>query len=367
MATHDAGELQRTASQFRRQAEDCRALGSPLYAGLLEHAADDLEAGGPTAALLAEKLGESASGLLPLRLLGGVHAHVLSRQAPELALYYPSVGGTADAGTGADLAWPAFRELLHRHAATLRPWLDRAPQTNEVGRGSALAGALCHIAAADDRPIRLIEVGASAGLNLRAEKFHITGPGMSFGDPASPVQLLDAWHGPRPPAVVPRVVERIGGDLHPIDAASTDGRLTLTAYVWADQVERLERLRGGLALAATVPVELHAETAEMTLSRLELTAGSWTVLWHSIFRQYLSDAAYGAMTDRVQAVAATASADAGFAHVSAEPASRAGDGGVEVVLTTWPGGERRLLGAAAAHGIPTTWLDSPDCHPAGVS
>jgi hypothetical protein len=27
-----------------------------------------------------------------------------------------------------------------------------------------------------------------------------------------------------------------------------------------------------------------------------------------------------------------------------------------VTLTTWPGGEDRLIGATVGHGLPTTWL-----------
>lgn len=330
-------------------------LGSPLYAGLLDHAAADIEAAGPTATLLAEHRSDPAPGLLPLRLLGGVHAHVLSRLTPALALYYPSVGGTAGAGENAALAWPAFRNLLSEHASTLRPWLDRAPQTNEVGRGAALAGGLCHLVAEADLPIRLVEIGASAGLNLRADRFHITGAGTSYGDPGSPVHLLDAWRGASPPAMTPRVVHRTGGDLHPIDASSTAGRLALTAYVWADQVDRIERLRGGLTLCDAVPVEVHAEPAAATLGRLELAAGAWTVLWHSVFRQYLSDVEDDALAASVDAIGASATERMRFAHVYLEPASRTGEGDVEVVLTTWPGGRRRVLGVAAAHGVPTTW------------
>jgi hypothetical protein len=348
-----------TARHLRAQAADCRELSSPLYGGLLDHTAADLEAGGPAAVLLADHLADRAPGLLALRLLGGVHAHVLARHAPELAMYYPSVGGTADPGLDADLAWPAFRALLHDHAATLRPWLDRAPQTNEIGRGVALVGALRHLVAAADLPIRLVEVGASAGLNLRADLAHITGAGTTHGDPTSPAQLIDAWQGAPPPATVPRIVERTGGDLHPIDATTTEGRLTLTAYVWADQAERIERLRGGLALAGQVSVDLRAEPASATLGRVAVSTGHWTVLWHSIFRQYLSDAEYDAMTAAIGEIADTATDAARFAHVFLEPADRSGSGDVEVVLTTWPGGRRQLLGVAAAHGIPTTWLGQP--------
>ena len=172
-----ADRFEHTARHFRTQGDDCRELGSVLYAGLLHHIAADLEGGGVSSDLLAEHLADRGDGLLPLRRLGGVHALVLSRQTPQLALYYPSVGGTADPGVDADLAWPALRDVLAGQADALRPWLDRAPQTNEVGRGAALVGAMSHLVALEDLPIRLIEVGASAGLNLRADRFHVTGAG----------------------------------------------------------------------------------------------------------------------------------------------------------------------------------------------
>jgi hypothetical protein len=83
------------------QAGHCDALGSPLYAGLLRHAADDLLAGGPTAAVLDGHLTDPGRSALALRMLGGVHALVLTGHAAELAEFYPSAGGGADPGAGA--------------------------------------------------------------------------------------------------------------------------------------------------------------------------------------------------------------------------------------------------------------------------
>jgi hypothetical protein len=41
-------EREAIAGRLRRQAEECGRLGSPLYAELLEQAAADVAAGGPT-------------------------------------------------------------------------------------------------------------------------------------------------------------------------------------------------------------------------------------------------------------------------------------------------------------------------------
>lgn len=307
----------------------CDGLGSPLYAGLLRHAADDLLAGGPTAGVLDGHLADPGRSALALRMLGGVHALVLTGQAAELAAFYPSAGGTADAGPGSP------------------------PQTNEVGRGAALVGALCQLVAEAAYPVRLVEIGASAGLNLRADHFWISGPGISYGDESSPVRMPGGWLGQPPPVVPVLVVSRVGGDLSPVDPVSENGRLRLSAYVWADQIARFERLRGALELAARIPADLRAEPASDTIARISLEPGTWTVLWHSIMHQYLDADQAQELADGAAALGAAATETARFAHVSLELVRGTPDTPVE--LTTWPGGARRRLGTAPPHGIPVTW------------
>src|SRR5690349_21424513 len=102
-----------------------------MYGDLLERAADDAAAGGPVAEVLAPHVSDHpVADALALRLMGSVHRLVLERRADELAPHYPSVGGTWDPATG----WPAFRRLVAERPHEVAEWLDRAPQTNEVGR-----------------------------------------------------------------------------------------------------------------------------------------------------------------------------------------------------------------------------------------
>jgi len=346
----------RTARLLRWQADACRELGSPLYGDLLTCASDDLMAGGPTAEVLRGHFSDRLSSVLALRLLGGVHALALSGHAPDLAAFYPSCGGTAESEPGSPRAWAALRRVLAEQGDTIRDWLDRPPQTNEVGRAAALLGALRHIAAEASLPIRLAETGASAGLNLRADHFFVSGAAGRHGNPDSPVALTGGWLGSPLPQSRIEVIDRTGGDLAPVDPLTNHGQLTLTAYVWPDQEGRLSRLRGAFAVARQVPADLRAEPATATVARLKLEPGSWTVLWHSIFRQYLSDVQRAELGAGVAALGATATDSARFAYVYLEQ-SRAG--GCPVTLTTWPGGYRRVLGSAPAHGLPVRWLDPP--------
>jgi hypothetical protein len=351
----EPGLVEANVRRMRRQSVACGELGSPLYARLLARAAADLEAGGPVAAVLDGYLDTPWRSALALRMLGGVHALVLSGQAPELAAFYPSAGGTADPGPGGALAWAALRSVLAGQRDAVRGWLDRPPQTNEVGRAAALLGGLRHLAAEACLPVRLVEIGASAGLNLRADRFYIPGEAGRYGDPSSPVVLAGAWRGQPPPPADVEVIERTGGDRTPIDPTTPQGRLTLAAYVWPDQPDRTERLRGALAVAAQLPADLRQEPASDTLRRTALADGSWTVLWHSIVRQYLDEAQREAVAAGVAALAAAATPAAPFAWLSLEPHQRTANGRCEVRLTTWPGGVQRVLGSASPHGMPVVW------------
>jgi hypothetical protein len=342
----------RCADQLRSQAQACREIGSPLYGDLLFRAADDLLSGGPVAGVLAGHLGAPPSSVLALRMLGGAHALALSGLAPELAAWYPSAGGTADPAAGSPHAWAALRRTLADERDTIRHWLERPPQTNEVGRAAALLGGLLHVTAQQRLPVRLVEVGASAGLNLRADRFCVLGDTGRYGDPRSPVVLRHGWQGLAPPAGRVEIIERTGGDLAPIDPASREGRLRLSAYVWPDQAERLARLRGALVIAGQMPADLRAESATATLARTALAPGTWTVVWHSIFRQYLNDAERAELADGVAQLGRAATPKARFAYLYLEQ-SRAG--GCPVTLATWPGGRREVLGTAPPHGIPVRW------------
>ena len=343
------------AEAFRDQAEACAALGSPMYAGLLARLAEDIEAGGPTAAALLGHEDDPARSALALRLLGSVHRLVLQRRAGPLATYYPSVGGTwqEEQGTAAVLG------LLDLEAELVRAWLDRPPQTNEVGRATALFGALLHLDAEERLPVRLFEIGASGGLNLLADRFaYVDTDGRVFGVAGSPVRLDPAWSGQAPtPWPDLRVVERMGCDLMPVDVSTTEGRLALTAYVWPDQVHRLERLRGALALAERTKPVVERWGAGEFVERLELRDGTTTVVWHSVMWQYLLTHEQARVTAGIERLGAQATGDARFAHVWLEPETLRERRGhrYPVRMTTWPGGETNTLGWTAPHGVPVSW------------
>ena len=341
------------ADRFRQQAQQCRETGSPLTGALLDGAAGELAGAGPVRDLLAPLEADPPGSMPSLRFAGALHRLVLERRAPALALHYPSVGGTG----GVEGAWAAARDVVRDERRL--PDLLRSPvQTNEVGRCAVLYGGLLHVAAHTGRPVRLLEIGASAGLNLRVDAYAYEVGGRQCGDPASPVRLREPWSGALPPDVPLQIARRLGCDPSPLDPAVTTSRgtadrLTLTSYVWADQTERLDRLRGAFAVAARVPAAVERLPASAFLARelAEPVPGVATVVWHSLVWQYLGRAEREAVRRLLTGAGARATPDAPLAWLQLEPdRSR-----FPVVLTTWPGGQRRELGTARGHGPPVEW------------
>ncbi|MFD7644192.1 DUF2332 domain-containing protein [Kitasatospora sp. NPDC059795] len=353
-------------AMFRHQAEACAELGSPLSAALLRRAAEDLAAGGPCAAAIAGHEDAPGPSAIALRLLGAVHALVISGRAPALAAHYPSAGGAFDPAAP-DAPWPAFRAAVADHLPWIREWLTRPPQTNEVGRANllltGLAWAQQQLGPAAPLPVRLHELGSSAGLNLLAEQFRCASPGFLYGPPDSPVVLTDAWRGEPPAwlrdAPLQQVVERRGCDPTPIDPRSADGALALRAYLWADQLPRLERLNGALALADRLPAPVAPIGAAEFLRDVRVADGTLTVVWHSIMRQYVPAEEWRSVEGELDRLAAASGPSAPFVHLALEP-RRVGPAHRYLLTARLGAGPTAVLAESVPHGLPAWTLTADD-------
>jgi hypothetical protein len=349
-----------TIEAFRLQAEFCGAFGSPLYAELLARAADDIERGGPLARVLDGWSGNPIPDALVLRLMGAVHRRVLAGEEPALARYYPSTGGTPEWPA----AWEAFRSVVEARAAALRPALDRQVQTNEVRRSAALAAGFLTVSAAHGLPLRTLEIGTSAGLNLLWDRYRYevvpvadehAPPRHAWGAPDSPVTIRTAWEGPldvfRAGATV---AERGGCDLAPVDVTDPAHVRGLESFVWADQLERLAQLRAAVALARRDPPALTRQSAADFLAQqlAALPRGVATVVFHSIMWWYLEEDERTRVTDIIHAAGAGAAPRAPLAWLRLE---LMGTVDPDLRLTRWPGGEEVRLGRADPHGRCVRW------------
>ena len=345
----DAGTL---AERFRQHARSC---SSPLYAALMDAMADDWDVDGPVREVCAGWEDALPGSVVQLRLLAGLHRLVLLGEAPELGTFVRTVGGLGAPAA----AWPMARAVIESHVDVLRAGLSLTPQTNEVGRAPALVvGLVDAVSRSGLHEVRLLEVGASAGLNLLVDYYRIDGDGWSWGPAESALRLDSAVKGSVAAQQV-AVVSRRGCDLSPVDASTSEGRLLLSSYVWPDHLERFERLRAALRVAAQHPVVVEVGSAWEWVERVlaePAVHGVLTVVWHSISRMYWP----AAEVARVDAALAEAGRRMALAHVQMEY-SHGAELGARLEVRVWrngePDGRRTDIGGVADHGVPVRLHD----------
>jgi hypothetical protein len=312
--------------RLMRMAHSCAEMGSPLYGALLARAVQEYRAGGPVKRVLDANAERSRLGL---RLMAALHYLALSGDE-ELAAHYPSTGGDGDAGA----LWTVATDRFVRDAETIEALMDRTLQTNEPARAMPLMAGYCWLAARFDLPMRVFEIGASAGINLRWDGFAYDGGTWTYGAPSSLV-LRNAISAGTPAHLnaIPVVAERRGCDLHPLDATSSVDRMELLSFVWPDQAERVERLRAALLVAASMPVEVdRADLLDWIPHHANPQDGALTVVVESVLVEHLAVDTRRALTDAVHAQGAKATVAAPFAWLRMEPK----DGAYATEIVTWP-------------------------------
>lgn len=343
----------RVRLHFAGQAETCRKLGSDFTGRVLDLLAERLDESTTVGRKTLNWPGRLRDDALSLRLAGGLHRLVLTGEDAGLAAVYPGRGATPDNET----LWRAIASALRTHDDVLTQFVESPPQTNEVARSGILLGGFLTVADQTGLPLRTLEIGASAGLNLHWDAWSYRLGDSHWGDPQSSVQLAPQWRGPLPPLCAVNVVSRAGCDQAPFDPADPAQALRLRAYIWADQTQRLQRIDAAIARAAASPVRVEkADAATWSGSKLEtLTEGAATVLYHSIMWQYLPQATRSAIEATVAKAAGRASDTAPFAWLRMEPVPEGG--ACELRLAIWPGGTDRRLANVDFHGRWVEWLN----------
>ncbi len=207
-----------------------------------------------------DELLDLAAAVPPGRLPPLLLAAAVQYLAPSTGLgrHYPQPGGSQpgrDPGFGAELA--AF---AREHASALAELCaGHRYQMNEVGRCADVLPVLATIAADDDRPLAVVDLGTGAGLTLGLDRYHYTyraadGTTRSVGDPASTVRLDCPVRTGSPPVpdAVPAVVDRIGVDVEPLDLGDTATRAWLAACI-PPEAGAVTRFAAAAALAGAAP------------------------------------------------------------------------------------------------------------------
>lgn len=317
-----------------------RDLGSAFVAAVLGAGERQLARAPRTAALIADWPGDPAADALAMRFNGALHVLARRGDDPALVALYATRSGDFDGVIG---------DAMAAADGFITDWMQLPPQTNEVGRAGAIMAALMTLRGIHDLSVELLELGASAGLNLNLAQYAYDLGGVQVGRRGSPVRIVPEWRGSAPVARPVEIVATRGVDLRPLAAADPKARERLMAYVWADEPDRAERLRHALAIAGDLPPQIACDDIVRWLPA-ELSQppakGICRVVIHTMALQYCSPATRAAVA---QAMAATdyPLARIGFEWTDARDA-------VHLTLTTYPDGEVRHLATCHAYGH---WID----------
>jgi hypothetical protein len=204
-------------------------------------------------------------------ILGAAHYLLLGGEDHPLADHYPSV--RPNAKPQGDPV-PLFRDFcLHHQAPLLRLIETRVTNTNEVARSSSLYPAFDVVARETNAPLHLIEIGPSAGFNLNWDRYRYiyrgegeVARGATDARLVLETQVRGATNPPLAP-VLPRVADRVGLELNPVDLSKPEDRLWLKALIWPELTARMQRLDAAIETARAYPTRIVVGDALANLER----------------------------------------------------------------------------------------------------
>lgn len=207
---------------FALAPEDYERL--PFYSALLAR----LEGDALALELLASVRREQRN---PMLVLASLHLAALRGHEELAPIYHDARHGNVD---DPDEAARVVLEVLHASPELVRAELWRSTQTNEPGRSAVLQAVISDVVEGELDEINIIEVGTSAGINLRFDQFPVRSK-----DDGNPLTLVCDDLTPIDRArSLPRVRSRVGLDPHPLDLENVEDRRWLKACLWPEERRR---------------------------------------------------------------------------------------------------------------------------------
>jgi hypothetical protein len=211
------------------------------------------------------------------RLVAGLHDLVLAGQLPALReIMYPTDPDAPPPSP--QTLWGLAREAFCTHAEHFQAALQWPVQQHIPDRAGVLLRGLAMLG---KRRVRLLELGACAGLTLLLDRYRWRGVGWTWGAAESPLEFVVS--SPAPPADL-TIVDRAGCDVAPVNPDDPIAVRRLHAFVAAELTTTHSQLDTALGLARSAPVRVVRASAGQWLRRkLAETPdpGVHTVVWHS--------------------------------------------------------------------------------------
>lgn len=210
----------------------------------------------------------------PNMLFAAVQYLLLSGHQHPLAAHYPIMSGEPRPSVP---AFPHFRDFCLQHRNRIVELIaTRRTQTNVVRRCTCLLPAFAVVRQETSSPLALIDLGASAGLNLNFDRYayRYQRDGrevLRWGSAGARVRLEAELRGDGvlpPLASTISVASRDGIDLDPVDLGNPDQLLWLRALIWPEHVERHQQLIDAATEFEQSDIRMHAGDAARILPGL---------------------------------------------------------------------------------------------------
>ena len=334
-------------------------LGSPFTARLCRILATFLDANSKLGKHIFNWQGDftAAADNVALRLCGAINHLALTQTDQPLAGVHPP---RADFETMPDEdVWLAVSGAIKRHTDAIINFMGSAPQTNEVRRSAALIPAYHAIAERYDLPIILHELGASAGLNLYPDQYGIVTPEFSI-NPNAELVLTPDWKGDVPQTGNLLIAKRKACDLSPVDIRIETNCTRMLAYVWPDQIERVQRTKTATKLAQSNTDHIVESADAITWLEkclAERAVEHVSVFHHTIAWQYFPTQLQAKGEALFKEYGAKASMSAPLIRIAMESDGKGANEGALLTMTVWPSGETYNLGRADFHGRWVDWIN----------
>jgi hypothetical protein len=185
---------------------------------------------------------------------GAIHYLLLKGAEHPLKSYYGSIVGEKS-GPPDDRLSEILESFCEEFETELVSLVEtRLVQTNAVRRSLVLRVGVAALAFRTEQPLHVIEIGASAGINLRFDRYGYQVGDQVFGDRTSPVQIMAECNGRIPDLDrLPPIGSVTGIDLNPLDAANEEDQRWLKALVWPDNRDEARLLESALPVVADDP------------------------------------------------------------------------------------------------------------------
>lgn len=244
---------------------------------------------------------------VPNLLFGAVHYLLLQGTDHGLKEFYSSIAGDVKREGN---PFPMFKDFCIENTEKIKFILEnKLVQTNEVRRCVYLYPVFCFIYKQVNRPLSLIEIGTSAGLQLLWDHYSYSYDNHKiYGNKDSSVHLTSKVREGEIPhdllSLSPQVNDRRGIDLNISNLTNEKDYLWLKALIWPEHKERQKNFEGAVKQLRLNPPNIIEGDGAALLSKLikDVPADTTICIFHTHVANQMSETVKNELIQKISEI-----------------------------------------------------------------